>query len=76
MVFVRTSYVPSVILLHNLLAWLVNHISEKLEPNKCILHGQIGTYEVFNTDYVKRITHFNESSFTKFIKLFFTISIM
>ena len=49
---------------------LVNHISEELEPNKCIVHGQIGTYVSFNTTYVKYITHFNESSFIKFIEHF------
>ena len=26
------------------IAGLVNHISEELEPNKCIVHGQIGMY--------------------------------
>ena len=53
LVFLRTSYVPSVILLHKLAAWFVNHISEDIEPNKCIVHGQIGTYVLFNTNYVK-----------------------
>jgi len=51
MIFHRTSYVPSVILLHKLIAGLVNHISEELEPNKCIVHRQIGTYVLFNTNY-------------------------
>ena len=52
LVFFRSSYVPSVIVLHKLIAWLVNHISEVLEPNKCIVHGQLGTYVFFNTNYV------------------------
>jgi len=30
----------------------------------------MGTYVSFNTNYVKYITHFNESSLTKFIKQF------
>ena len=70
LVFLRTSYVPTVILLHKLIAGLVNHFSEELEPNKCIVRGQIGTCVLFNTNYVKYITHFNESSFTKYIKHF------
>ena len=45
-IFLGTSYMPSVILLHKLIAVLVNHISEEREPNKCIVHGQIGTYVV------------------------------
>jgi len=73
LVFLRTSYVSSVILLHTMISGLVNHISE---PNKCTFHGHIGTHVLFNTNYVKYITHFNESSFTKFIKHFFTILIM
>jgi len=52
LVFLRTSYVPTVIVLHKLIAGLVNHISEELEPNKCIVHEQIGTYVLFNTHYV------------------------
>ena len=48
----------------------VYRIYEELEPNKCIVRGQIGTYVLFNTNYVKYITHFNESSFTKYIKHF------
>jgi len=52
LVFLRTSYVPSVILLHKLIAGLVNHISEVLEPNKCIVLGQLGTHVFFNTNYV------------------------
>jgi len=70
LVFLGTSYVPSVILLHKLIAGLVNHISEELEPNKCIVHGKIGTYVLFDINYVKYITNFNESSFTKFITHF------
>ena len=68
LVFLRTSYESSVIVLPKLISGLVKHISEELEPNKCIVHGQIGTYVLFNTNYVKYITHFNESSFIKFIK--------
>jgi len=56
--------------LHKLIAGLVNHISEELEPYKCIVHGKIGTYVLFDINYVKYITHFNESSFTKFITHF------
>ena len=70
LVFIGTSYVSSVILLHKLIAGLVNQISEELEPNKCIVHGKTGAYVLFNTNYVKYITYFNESSFTKFIKHF------
>jgi len=41
LVCLGTSYVSSIILLHTLIAGLINHISE--EPNECIVHGQIGT---------------------------------
>jgi len=41
MVYIRTSYMSSVFLLHKLM-WLVNQISDQLEPKKCIVHGQIG----------------------------------
>ena len=71
LVFLGTSYVSSVILLHKLIPGLVNHISEELEPNRCNVYGQICKYVLFNTIYVKYITHFNEKSFTKFIKHFF-----
>ena len=70
LVFLRTSYVSSVIVLPKLISGLVKHISEELEPNKCIVHGQIGIYVLLYTHYVKYITYFNESSFTKLIKHF------
>ena len=43
--------------------------SEELEPNICVVHRQLGTYVLFYTSFVKYITYFNESSFTKFIKI-------
>ena len=55
LVFIGTSYVSSVILLHKLIAGLVNQISEELEPNKCIVHGKTGAYVLFNTNYVNYI---------------------
>jgi len=48
----------------------VYRIYEELEPNKCIVHGQIGIYVLLYTHYVKYITYFNESSFTVFITRF------
>jgi len=36
-VFLGTSYVSSIVLLHKLIARLVKHISEELAPNKCIV---------------------------------------
>jgi len=45
LVFLGTSKVSLIMLLHKLIAGLVNHILEELnEPNKCIVHGQIGTH--------------------------------
>ena len=56
--------------LHQLIAISVNHISEELEPNKRFVSGQIGTYVLFISNYVKYNTYFNESSFGKFIRHF------
>jgi len=42
----------------------VIHISDELEPIKCVCYGQIGTYVrvhvLFITNYVKYITYFKE----------------
>ena len=51
--------------LHKMIAWFVTYISDKLEPNKGVCYGQIGTYVrvhvLFITNCVKYITYFKES---------------
>ena len=48
-----------------MIAMCVTHMSDELEPNKCIGYGQIGTYvrvhELSITHYTKYITYFEES---------------
>ena len=56
--------------LHKLIARSFNHISEELEPNQRFVSGQIGTYVLFISNYVKYNAYFNESSFAKFIRHF------
>ena len=55
---------------HTFIARSGNHISEELEPNKRFVSGQIGTYVLFISNYVKYNTYFNDSSFAKFIRHF------
>ena len=59
------------------IAGLVNHISEELEPNKCIVHGQIGTYVLLYTNYVKKHHIFQWEQFYQIYQTrFFTILVM
>jgi len=48
-----------------MIARCVTHMSDELEPNKCIGYGQIGTYVrvhvLFITNYVKYVKYFKES---------------
>jgi len=48
-----------------MIAMCVTHMSDELEPNKCIGYGQIGTYVrmyvLLITHYVKYITYFKQS---------------
>ena len=47
-----------------MIATSVTHISDELEPNKGVGHGQIGTYVRVHviTNYVNYITYFKEST--------------